>query len=237
MRTVGVRRMVSFNRGRYAAGVAAVAAGAALPGPARPLARAGAALGATWLVTSVAATWCAYDRSPLYDWRWLTDLVPAPRQYAVLTAGLDEAGGALAAAWPSAWRDVLDLYDPARTPEPSIRRARALEPATAYPAEPGALPLDTACLDAAVAVFALHELRENADRAAVFAEIARILRPGGRLLLVEHCRDAANVLAYGPGAWHFQPRAEWLRQGRRAGLDLVAERTMTPLVRALVWAR
>jgi SAM-dependent methyltransferase len=86
-------------------------------------------------------------------------------------------------------------------------------------------------------VFAAHELRARADRAALFAEIARALRPGGRLLLVEHCRDVPNIAVYGPGAWHFYPRADWLRLGRAAGLAPVAEATMTPLVRALVYQR
>jgi hypothetical protein len=65
----------------------------------------------------------------------------------------------------------------------------------------------------------------------------RVLRPAGRLLLVEHCRNAANLAAYGPGAWHFYPRREWLRLASGAGLTPAGETTMTPLVHILVFAR
>jgi SAM-dependent methyltransferase len=199
--------------------------------------RAAAALAGTWTVTSLLATWWAYDRTPLYEWRWLAALVPPPvRRYAVVSAGLDEVSPALRRLYPAAEATLLDLYEGGTG---SIRRAR-----TAYPppagtrqADPDHLPVPGGVLDAVFAVFAAHELHTAPRRRALYREIARILRPGGRLVLVEHCRDAANVLAYGPGAWHFYPRAEWLRLGRHAGLEPVAQRTMTPLVRAIAMER
>ncbi|MDH6121006.1 hypothetical protein ABH930_005130 [Kitasatospora sp. GAS204A] len=51
-----------------------------------------------------------------------------------------------------------------------------------------------------------------------------MLRPGGTLILVEHLRDAANTAVYGPGAWHFLPRSEWLRLAYGAGLVEAGER-------------
>jgi SAM-dependent methyltransferase len=240
MLRTGVGRVVAFNWPKYAAGVATIAAGAAAPGPIRRPARAGAALAAAWVAGSLAATWWAYDRSPLYRWRWLTSLLPAPpARYAVISAGLDEVSPALRRLYPAAEPILLDLHDPARPGSGSIRRARALvaAPAASRPARPGRLPVPTAGLDAAFLVFAAHELRVPADRAALFAEVGRTLRPGGRLVLVEHLRDAGNLLAYGPGAWHFYPRPEWLRLARTAGLTLAAEAAVTRLVRALVFER
>jgi SAM-dependent methyltransferase len=238
----GVAKVLRFNWPRYAAGLATAALGATvpLPGPLRPAARAAGALAATWTATSVLATWWAYDRSPLYRWRWLLPLLPEPpARYAVLSMGLDEISATLGELFPAAGATLLDLHDPGTTPEGSIRRARACHPPPegSRPARPEHLPVPDAALDAVFAVLAAHELRTHGQRLALYREIARTLRPGGRLILVEHCRDAANMLAYGPGAWHFHPRAEWLRLGRHAGLVPAGEQTMTPLVRALAYRR
>jgi ubiquinone/menaquinone biosynthesis C-methylase UbiE len=86
-------------------------------------------------------------------------------------------------------------------------------------------------------IFAAHELRRAKDREQLFEECARVLRPGGRLILVEHLRDAANTAVFGPGAWHFLPRAEWLRLAAHAGLRPEAERRIAGLVTALAFTR
>jgi SAM-dependent methyltransferase len=238
----GVGRVVVFNWPRYVAGllVVAVAVTVPAPAPARYPVRFGGVLAGAWIVTSLVATWWAYDHSPLYRWRWLADLLPAPpARYAVVSTGLDEVSPALRQLFPTAQAELLDLYDPQLTREGSIRRARALvpPPAGTRAARPDRLPVPAGTLDVVFLVFAAHELRTAGQRRALFTEIARTLRPGGRLLLVEHCRDAANITAYGPGAWHFYPRKEWLRLGRDADLVPVAERTVTPLVHALAYRR
>jgi SAM-dependent methyltransferase len=238
----GVGRVVAFNWPRYVIGLAVVLAGFVVPLPA-PLSlpmRSAAALVALLIVVSLVATWWVYDRSPLYTWRWLTDLLPAdPTRYAVISSGLDEISPTLRKRFPAGQAALLDLYDPRLTREGSIRRARAMVAASAAarPSRPDALPVPTDSLDAVFVVFAAHELRHPAQRLELFTEIARTLRPGGSLLLVEHCRDAANIAAYGPGAWHFYPRREWLRLGREAALTFVDEATTTPLVRALIFRR
>ncbi|OLB74205.1 MAG: hypothetical protein AUI14_24390 [Actinobacteria bacterium 13_2_20CM_2_71_6] len=238
----GLGRVVAFNWPRYAAGLLATGLGALvpLPRPARFPARAGALLAAGWIASSLAATWWVYDRSGLYTWRWLTDLLPTePRAYAVVSTGLDEISPTLATRYPHATATVLDLYHPAIMREGSIRRARALVPPPpgTRPAHLTDLPVPTGSLDAVFVVFAAHELREAGQRAALFGELARILRPGGRLLLVEHCRDLPNVAAFGPGAWHFYPRREWHRVATGAGLAPAGGATLTPLVRAMVYQR
>jgi SAM-dependent methyltransferase len=233
----GVARIVAYNWPRYAAALVVVAAATLRPMP-LPVHLAVWLAGA-WIAAGLVATWWVYDHKPLYAWRWCTDLLPAPDRYAVVSTGLDEISPTLRALHPRADATLIDLFDPAVTREPSIRRARAMtpQPAGALPATVGALPVPPQQLDAVYLVFAAHELRAPAQRRALFAEIARTLRPGGRLLLVEHCRDRVTIAAYGPGAWHFFPRAEWLRQARGAGLTLTAEATMTPLVHALVFTR
>jgi len=55
-----------------------------------------------------------------------------------------------------------------------------------------ALPFPDASLDTAVVTFALCSV---ADPDAALAEIARVLRPGGRLLFLEHVRDTDPAIA------------------------------------------
>ena len=228
--------VVRYNWPKYVTALLAVAAGLAVPWwPAR-LAAALLALG---VAAGLAATWWVYDVSPLYRWTWAAGLLPAaPEAYLVVSTGLDEISPALARLYPRAAPTVVDLFDPA-VGERSIRRARAHVPPPpgTVAGRPEALPVPDGSQDAVFVAFAAHELRQRPQRQAVFGELARVLRPGGRIVLVEHCRDAANTAVYGPGAWHFFPRGEWLRLAAGAGLRRVAETRMTPFVRALVLGR
>lgn len=238
MSTAGVRRVVAFNWPKYV-GAAALAVGAAafsgrLPVLPRRAVRAGAALGAAWTATSLAASWWVYDRSPLYDGEWLRPLLPArTHRYAVVTTGLDEASAMLGNVLPTPPTLVLDCFGD--TAAGSIRRAHTAD--AGWPCHHDALPVRAGALDAVVTVLAAHELRRPAQRAALFAEAYRVLRPGGRLVVVEHPRNAATIAAFGPGAWHFFPRRDWLRHSGSAGLALVAERALTPFVRGWAFRR
>ncbi|MFE6886784.1 class I SAM-dependent methyltransferase [Streptomyces sp. NPDC057694] len=240
----GVRDVVAYNWPQYAAGLATAVAAATvaprLPGPLRRLARTGSALALTLLGTATAASWYVYDRSELYGYDWLAALLPAgPSAYVVVSTGLDEVSAPLAARWPTARRTAIDLYDPALTDEGSIRRARRRvpPPAHAVPGRPGALPAPSADADAVLLVFAAHELRRARDREHLFAECARLLRPGGTLLVAEHLRNVPNTAAFGPGAWHFLPRKEWLRLAAHAGLRHQAERRVAHLVTAFAFTK
>ena len=51
------------------------------------------------------------------------------------------------------------------------------------------------------------------------------------MILVEHGRDVANFLAFGPGFMHFFAPSEWRRTASEAGLNLVGETRITPFVR------
>jgi SAM-dependent methyltransferase len=231
----GVGRVVRYNWPRYAAAGLAVGVGG-LVSPLRPV----ALLALAWIGAGLLVTWLAYDRTALYRWHWLLPLLDtAPGRYAVVSTGLDEASAALHRLLPGSHATLLDLYDPAVTRTGSLRRARALTttPAQSQPARYHAFGVPDAQFDAVFLVFAAHELRTTAQRTALHREIARTLRPHGRLILVEHCRDTANLLAYGPGALHFYSRRHWLRLARDAGLTPVGRARMTPLVHALAYRR
>jgi SAM-dependent methyltransferase len=200
----------------------------------------GAAAGVAWLLLSLAVSHYIYDRSDLYRWDWVRDLVGGrPRHIVNIHAGLDESSEGLQRLFPASELSILDIYDKAAMPESSIARARnETRPAIdAIHADFRKLPLPAASVDLVTLIFTAHELRNREARDAFFRELARLLTPTGALLLVEHLRDSWNFAAFGPGAFHFWPRSEWLRAARQAGLTLRIEQRRTPFVRAMIFER
>ena len=79
------------------------------------------------------------------------------------------------------------------------------------------VPLRSALLDLCLTCFVLHEVE---NRAALFSEIHRLVRPGGRLLLVDW---AAIEPPPGPDLARRVPRDVALREAAAAGLVLLTE--------------
>jgi SAM-dependent methyltransferase len=261
-RLAGTRKILRFNWPLYACGAVACAAAVALArssGPPAPVRSAGtvvAIAAAYLLVASTLVSWWVYDHSGLHRWAWLlpglarvggartrADGARGGRagvagRWAACHAGFDEAGAALAGLLgpPVA---VLDFGAGLPRRSGSLRRARQAFPPdrAARPAAPGSLPLEAGALDTVLLVFAAHEVRRREQRAALFRELARVVRPGGAVVLVEHPRALASLLAFGPGAWHFYPHGSWLALAGGAGFELAAELRQTPFVRGLVLCR
>jgi hypothetical protein len=188
-----------------------------------------------WSALSLAISFYIYDRSELRGGRWVSALAPERVDaWMSVDAGLD-AEVALDGALPGECLGCVDIFDESSMPAGSIRRARARTPRTqmATASRPTALATRDASCDAVVVAFTAHELRDVAIREFFFRELFRTLRPLGRVLLVEHLRDMANFAVYGPGAFHFLPRTEWLRVARLAGFHVAVERRVTPFVMAL----
>jgi len=102
-------------------------------------------------------------------------------------------------------------------PEKAIRDVRDLEPppsghARIRPllARDFSLPLPDASCDAAVFGFGTHEIPPGGPREKLFDEAARIIKPGGRVLLFEHGYDFHNYLIFGPVIGHVTRRSDWL---------------------------
>jgi hypothetical protein len=242
-RLAGVRMVLRYNWPLYLTGVAATGAAAAvasapqIPGVVRHAGLTGAVAG-TWLsAASLVATWWAYDHSELYRWTWLERALPdPPRDWLVVHAGLDEASPALRERWPQARGATLDVHAGRLPMTASLARARRVTRAGHRP--DGAAEIGEAGqLDAVVAFLSAHELRRRADRDQLIRELTGPLRPGGRLVIVEHVRDVRNAIAYGPAVTHFLPSGEWRRAIRQGGLEIVHDERLTPFLLLLAAER
>jgi hypothetical protein len=242
----GVSNIVRFNWPMFA--VAATLTLCALVGAVlvrTPVWRVLLTLGAVGLgggtAISLFVSHLIYDRSDLYRFAWLERATKGLNLHAATfcQTGFDECSSLLqqrtrATAWT-----LLDHYDPARMREPSIQRARhSCPPALGtLPAPFDAWPTATSSADAVVAMLAIHELRSEQERALWFADARRTTRHDGRIIVVEHVRDLANFLAFGPGALHFHSVAAWRRSWEQAQLRVRDEYRVTPWVRIFVLER
>lgn len=239
----GARRLARYNWPLYAfAGLMVfggilVASLSMVPLSVRCLAAVGAA-GAVWFASAsfLAFHWM-FDRSELTRWQWLIRVLgQPPARWVLITAGLEETTGPLGDIFPGTDGKILDIYDPASMTEPAITRARRQKAGvSAISTRLDALPVEDGWSDAVFVVLAAHEIRDAVERERFFHELTRILSQKGKVVLVEHLRDFASALAFGPGFFHFLPRREWLRLGSLARLRLESELSFTPFVRVFVY--
>lgn len=239
----GAATIARFNWPFYVAALAvligATAGAFTLTGGFMRLVMLAAALAAAYfLIGSLGVSHLVYDRSDLYRLGWVDRALGGMKPVGVIFchAGLDETSRALRDRLRPAKWTVLDHFDAASMTEASIQRARRMFPPTAetVPAPFAHWPAPDADADAVFALFAVHEFRQDAERRAWFAEARRCLRSGGRVIVVEHLRDLANFIAFGPGFMHFHSRAAWERSWRGAGLKTIDEFCVTPWVRVFV---
>ena len=193
---------------------------------------------AYFIFVSLGVSHLVYDRSDLYRWSWLESALAGRqmRQAIFCHCGFDETSTAFLEKFGNVRWSILDHYDPERMTEQSIHRARALFPPTkgTLACNYDAWPISAESADVVFALLAIHELRTETERTSWFAEAKRCLRKGGRPLLVEHVRDAANFLAFGPGFLHFHSCASWRRCWESAGLRSVDQFSVTPFVQIFV---
>jgi SAM-dependent methyltransferase len=125
----GMFQILRFNHRYYAITLAAVTIAfvlaALIPAPWRALLIAATFPALFWTCSSLLVSHYVYDRSPLYNLKWLADqLTLPPKRWVNIHAGLDETTHLLTALFPSTEGGALDIYDPLEMTERSIAEAR-----------------------------------------------------------------------------------------------------------------
>jgi SAM-dependent methyltransferase len=159
--------------------------------------------------------------------RALLDGVRATRGERLLEIGCGEGGNLWHLGTLGAWRVGVD-WSPAKAA--FARRSTGAEVAAADAAR---LPFADASFDAVLIRDLLHHLRPD-DRAPALAEARRVLKPGGRLTLVEPNRRSPLVLLQAAlvraERGLFRSTAERLRgELAAAGFAILDEETRQPL--------
>lgn len=126
------------------------------------------------------------------------------------------------AHYPDAVEELL-LTEPF-PPMAKQLRARVGAKATVIEAPADALPIPDASIDTAVATLVLCTVD---DVPATLAEVDRVLKPGGRLLFVEHVRSSDPGIA----RWQDRLRAPWqfVGHGCRCNRDTLGAIAASPL--------
>jgi SAM-dependent methyltransferase len=181
--------------------------------------------GAQQFFASAAQEWEAL-RVELYGSRFereaLLGLLPPEWTVADLGCG----AGSITAALAPHLRRVIGVDQSAAMLRTARKRLDGAANVELHRAGLEQLPLESASCDAALAVLVLAYVAEVAP---VLAEAARVLRPGGRLVLVDLARhdDESFALRFGQARLGFAP-AELLRALEAAGLTRPSVRPLPP---------
>ncbi len=234
----GVLNIVRFNWHFYViAGIGLVITAGFinyLPAPLRHWALGGLLLGGLTMIVSLVVSWYVYDRSDLYQLRWLAGYTP--RRILNINAGFDETSAIIQAQFPQATLTSADFYNPEHHTEISIQRARR-----AYPPPTGTvsvstqnLPFPDGAFEGVLAILSAHEIREEQERICFFRELGRVMAPNGQIFVTEHLRDWFNFAAYTVGFLHFYSETTWRRTFERAGLVVQKTIKTTPFITTFI---
>ena len=83
--------------------------------------------------------------------------------------------------------------------------------------------------------FGTHEIPSIGPREKLFAEVKRVLRPNGKVLMFEHGVDFHNVIIFGPVIGHVVPRYQWAEELKQRFANVGYARTSHAV--DLFWAQ
>lgn len=132
---------------------------------------------------------------------------------------------------------VVDIYSPQMMPDRALAAMRRSAP----PARPDPrlswqvgdvdlLPLPDASVFAVTVIDTLNHFWQDGDRQKLLAEIYRVLRPGGRLLLAEETRTRSTWLLHGWGTPALLTVNDWRATLAEIGLTVTAEQELQGLM-------
>jgi hypothetical protein len=204
----GLLQIFKYNRPFYVRTVAGIIAAIILsvwlPVALNVFALLATGTAAFWVCSSLLVSHYVYNRSGLYRLCCMNQcLSRSPMRWINIHSGIDEISPGIALMFPGSEGQITDMYDPIATTEPSIKRARRLAAVSSASADRQMLPEPDQEFEAAFLIFAAHELRDHDARVRLLREVARVLRVGGEVGLVEHLRDCANFVASAPASSTF----------------------------------
>lgn len=176
-----------------------------------------------------------YDFSGYYNFEWLKTIgiIDSKPQHLVnINAGFDETSFILQEKFPESEIRVFDFYNPKRHTEAAIVRARKVS--WVYPntqqIDASTIPLPDHSVDVLFLLSTAHEIRANEEKVEFLKECHRVCKPEGKVITVEHLRDAPNFLAFSVGFTHFFSRRTWRKVFQEAGFTSFDETKFTPFM-------
>lgn len=231
----GVLNILSFNRHFYVLGLSALAALFASrffvewPDTFFWLVVAAFAYG---LLMPLIVSAYVYDFSGYYKFNWLKDVAENDEGLQTIiniNAGFDETSFIIKNRFPQADLKVFDFYNAKQHTEPAIIRARKVS--LIYPntqkIESNVIPLKNNIADIVFLLSAAHEIRSHNEKVQFLKECHRICKQDGKLVMVEHLRDAPNFFAFTVGFTHFFSRSAWKKAFKAAGYSTFQETKFT----------
>jgi SAM-dependent methyltransferase len=193
-----------------------------------------AAVGLLLLVYSLIGLYRMYGHPSMAYFRRLLEMgkVTGAVTIADLHIGTYRHAFALAGLLPAALIESVDIWNAQGPPaEEAVQDVRALEPPPqGHPrirpsrAPELVLPLPAAHCDVVVLGFGTHEI-PAAARPKLMAEVRRVLKPGGKVLMFEHGYDWHNYLIFGPVIDHVTRKQAWVALLRQHFDDVCTART------------